>query len=359
MGKSILIITLGVSLIIGFIILKLNTNATYGVESTMNKFDQTHARLIANTGIEIYLEKLYWNHNLLGTTSSAQDLMGGKYSVKIEGDIDDVVKLTSRSTFLDTSHTSMAEAKLVNPDLSGFKGGLYFATPSLSGVKNLGNGTLRIDGKNYYMNPDPKKIPPTINTTQTGVPGITVENSDGKTYLVNAFDKFLNSNVLGVVGGNNVFGAAAIDINADPYNWRPVVQVLISAAQIILNSKDQIPKTLGDINHPKITLINEPDSNKTVRINSNITGAGIMIINGNVAFNGDLVYNGLIICYRETKMEFTLEGGSSIFGSIIAAGDEVEFKGAGTVNVYYSSQAMKEVVEDIVAYGFKVTSWWE
>ena len=58
MGKSILIITLGVSLIIGFIILKLNTNATQGVEATANKFDKTHARLIANSGIEIYLEKL-------------------------------------------------------------------------------------------------------------------------------------------------------------------------------------------------------------------------------------------------------------------------------------------------------------
>ena len=58
MGKSILIITLGVSFIIGFIILKLNTNATYGVETTVNKFDQTHARLIANSGIEIFLEKL-------------------------------------------------------------------------------------------------------------------------------------------------------------------------------------------------------------------------------------------------------------------------------------------------------------
>ena len=64
MGKSILIITLGVSLIIGFIILKLNTNATSGVESTMNKFDQTHARLIANSGIEIYLEKLKFDQNL-------------------------------------------------------------------------------------------------------------------------------------------------------------------------------------------------------------------------------------------------------------------------------------------------------
>lgn len=110
---------------------------------------------------------------------------------------------------------------------------------------------------------------------------------------------------------------------------------------------------------PQITLINEPDSTKTVTINGNITGAGIMVINGNVKFNGDLIYNGLIICYRETKMEFTLEGGSSIFGSIIAAGDAVEFKGAGTANVYYSSEAIKEIVDEMVEFGFQVTSWWE
>lgn len=358
MGKSILIITLGVSLIIGFIILKLNTNATYGVESTMNKFDKTHARLIANSAVEIYLEKLFQDETLIGKTFTG-NLMNGTYSLTIAGPYNEA-KLTSTANFLNVNHTSMVEVKLVKPTPLTVKSALYFATPSLSGVKNLGNGTLRIDGKNYYMNDNPGvKNPPTLNTSLSGVPGITVENDAAKTYLINSFGGFLNTNVLGVVGGTNVFGANAIAVSADVFDWKTYVEQLITAAQIIINSKDKIPNDLGTISSPKITLINEPDSTKTVKINSNITGAGIMIVNGNVAFNGNLVYNGLIICYRDTKLEFTLEGNSFIFGSLIAAGNTVEFKGAGTANVYYSSEAIKDIVDEIVEFGFQVTSWWE
>lgn len=160
MGKSILIITIGTSLIIGFIILKLNTNATYGVESTMNKFDKTHARLIANSAIEIYLEKLFQDESLIDKDFSG-NLMNGTYNLRIDGPYDNA-KITSNANFLGVSHESIVEVKLVKPSPLSIKSALYFATPSLSGVKNLGNGTLRIDGKNYYMNANPGvKNPPT------------------------------------------------------------------------------------------------------------------------------------------------------------------------------------------------------
>jgi hypothetical protein len=360
MGKSILIITLGVSLIIGFIILKINTNATYGVEATMNKFDQTHARLIANSSIEIYLEKLFQDESLIDKNFSG-NLMGGTYNLRIDGPYNNA-KVTSTANFLGVNHTSIVEVKLVKPQPLTVHSALYFATPSLSGVKNLGNGTLRIDGKNYYMNTNPGvKNPPLLNPSQSGVPGITVENAAAKTYLTTSFGGFLNSNVLGVVGGANVFGADAITVTSDIFDWKTYVEQLISAAkpENTYNSIKTVPNTLGTLDNPQITLINEPDLNKTVKINSNITGAGIMIVNGNVAFNGNLVYNGLIICYRDTKLEFTLEGGAFIFGSMIAAGEQVEFKGAGTANVYYSSEAINDIVNELVAFGFQVTSWWE
>lgn len=81
MGKSILIITVGMSLIIVFIILKLNTNATQGVETTVNKFDQTHARLIANSVVEMQLEKLRQNKSYGGNFSG--NLFGGTYTGNI------------------------------------------------------------------------------------------------------------------------------------------------------------------------------------------------------------------------------------------------------------------------------------
>ena len=58
MGKGVLIIALGMSVIISFFILKLNSNSKENLSTTVNMFEQTQARLIANSGVEIYLEKL-------------------------------------------------------------------------------------------------------------------------------------------------------------------------------------------------------------------------------------------------------------------------------------------------------------
>lgn len=53
MGKSSLIIVLGMSVIIAFFILKLNANSKENLSTTMNMYEQTQARLIANSGVEM------------------------------------------------------------------------------------------------------------------------------------------------------------------------------------------------------------------------------------------------------------------------------------------------------------------
>ena len=58
MGKSSLIVILGLGMIVSYFILKLNANSKENLSTTVNMFEQTEARLIANTGVEIYLEKL-------------------------------------------------------------------------------------------------------------------------------------------------------------------------------------------------------------------------------------------------------------------------------------------------------------
>ena len=58
MGKGSLIVVLGMSVLIAFIVLKLNANSMENLSSTVNMYQQTQSLLIANSGIEIYLEKL-------------------------------------------------------------------------------------------------------------------------------------------------------------------------------------------------------------------------------------------------------------------------------------------------------------
>ncbi len=79
MGKSILIIVLGMSVIVGFFILKLSANSKENLSTTVNMFEQTQARLIANSGVEIYLEKLKEDNSIKGKhlliTACLEELM--------------------------------------------------------------------------------------------------------------------------------------------------------------------------------------------------------------------------------------------------------------------------------------------
>ena len=83
MGKGILLITIGMSVIIGFFILKLNANSKQNLDVSVSMFENTQARLIANSGVEIYLEKLKADKTLLGKSFQNLSLMGGDYDVKM------------------------------------------------------------------------------------------------------------------------------------------------------------------------------------------------------------------------------------------------------------------------------------
>ncbi|MCL6494009.1 MAG: hypothetical protein K6T54_04430, partial [Ignavibacterium sp.] len=85
MGKSSLILVLGMTAIVAVILLKLNANSKEGLSTTVNMFEQTQARLIANSGVEIYLEKLKADPTMLNKTFPGNQLNNGTYDIQIIG----------------------------------------------------------------------------------------------------------------------------------------------------------------------------------------------------------------------------------------------------------------------------------
>ena len=95
--------------------------------------------------------------------------------------------------------------------------------------------------------------------------------------------------------------------------------------------------------NPKITLINaDASSNKLITINKS-SGAGILIVNGDVKFAGNFVYKGIILCYKSTDLTFESTGTNQVIGGIIAAGKFVDINMTGTLNIKYSSDAISAV----------------
>ena len=76
MGKALLIIALGVSVIVSFFTLKLNSNSKENLSTTVNMFEQTQARLIANSGVEVYLERLKHDRTMIDQKFLHNELFG-------------------------------------------------------------------------------------------------------------------------------------------------------------------------------------------------------------------------------------------------------------------------------------------
>jgi hypothetical protein len=369
MGKSILIITLGVSLIIGFVILKLNTNSTSGVETTMNKFDQTHARLIANSGIEIFLEKLKLDPSMMGSYNG-NSLFNGIYDITIAGP-DSHVTVTSVAHFLGVNHTSIAEARtdgLPPPDSTA---ALYLNAGALYGIKKQGTGgAIQIDGNDHDINGG--LITPIVDPKYgIGVDGpaqdsaVTQQIKDqglnqikGREFAYDSTTGNFNPSV-GVVGESN-------------FDWD------YYARQIALNPDYKIPRpnglpnlsSWGTVLQPKVTLVNAAEYNlahndKPYIINASdvASGCGILLINGSVAFKGNFTFKGLVIAYKQTELQQDVTIGGTgtvtIIGSLVAAGEKINMSiNGGTLSILYSGAALSRAAS-VSIRRWEILSWWE
>lgn len=351
MGKSILIITLGVSLIIGFIILKLNTNATSGVETTVNKFDQMHARLIANSGAEIYLEQLFQNHSLFDIkTSPTNNLMNGTYYIEVAGTIQNII-ITSHAKFLNIDHTSIVEASLIDITWPALKGALYLPTNAIT-WSNVGNAKININGHNHDWDGN-------LDTNSQSTYGIYVDNKSDSVKIIEKLEVNKNAFIYGLGDDTTKYSIGVRDSAYNNTDWKKLSDVLVSAAgPNVYNSKDKIPNPLGTKLDPIVAVINEPDITKKVTLN-NFEGSGILVVNGNISIEGTFTWRGLIIAYKEATMEISLSGNPLIIGQIIATGNNIEFLGKGTINIKYSAQALNLAINEPDELGFKVLSWWE
>ncbi len=360
MGKMALIITMGMSVIIGFVLLKLNANSTEGVSTTVNMFEQTQARLIANTGVEIYLEKLYADESLINTTSATQNLFNGEYVVKLTGTMPNV-RVTSTATFQGVKHVSVADAILEPVVLPVMPGGMYISTAALTSTGFLGSMTL--NGNNHDANG-------VIKNDGTGVRGLSVD-TEAQKILVDEYLKTPSAKPNQLIGklpdgtfGSPSYGLSTPDMQKD---WGDIYQWMANAADVTYYDKDvNDEQELGTLSNPKITLVinSDPDPTHFVTINAGTVGAGILVIHGNVKFAGKLDYKGIVLAYKTTNIDLdpldvTSAGTNTVIGGMILAGQSVNYFGSGNMNIKYSSDVLNLIQANYKKNGFTILRWYE
>lgn len=349
MGKSSLIIVLGTMLLVSFLILKLSTNSNENVSTTVNMFDQTQARLIANTGVEIYLEKLYADHSLVGKVSSNQNLFGGTYRAGITGTLPNV-RVTSVATFQGVTHTSIADAFLLPITFPNPPGGIYISTNSVVDANEVGD--MNVSGLDHDQNGVVK------GNGKPAVWGVGVDNVTDQQNILKNLKK--PKNIVGLLDTlTGATGYPSVGVTYLGVDWAKIYQYLSNAAdQTFIND---IPNgaNLGTLANPQITLVNaDAAQNKTIMINGN-SGAGILVVNGNIKFAGNFSYQGIILCYKNSDLTYSSTGTNQVIGSVIIAGKTVDFKVAGTMNVMYSKDVIDAIRTGLKSNGFKILSWYE
>lgn len=348
MGKSSLIVILGMGMIVSYFILKLNANSKENLSTTVDMFEQTQARLIANAGVEIYLEKLYGDPTLINTTSSSQSLFQGSYVVKLEGTLPNV-RVTSTSNFQGIQHVSVADAFLEPITFPTLPSGLYISATSVTSTKLTGD--MEISGENHDTDGN------VTGDSTEAVYGVSADSEADKTAILAGITK--PENVVGLIEATGSIGYPSVEVTNLGVDWSQVYQYIANSADQTFIGDISSGANLGSLANPLITLVNADASGSgTITINKT-SGAGILVVNGDVKFAGDFSYQGIILCYKSTDLTFNSSGTNQIVGGIIAAGDNVEIKTTGTMNIKYSHDAIETVKNNLKSNGFKILSWYE
>lgn len=349
MGKSSLIIVLGTMLLVSFLVLKLNGNSKENLSTTVNMFDQTQARLIANTGVEVFLEKLYANKSLVGSSIPTQNLFGGTYDVNITGTLP-YVTVTTKSNFQGVRHISVADAFLTPISFPTVPAGVYISASAAISAKEVGD--MNVSGLDHDVNGNVK------GSGKPAVYGVGVDDPADKQDILNNLKK--PQNIEGLTDSTTgATGYPSVEVTDMGIDWAKIYQFLANAAdqtfiQDIPNGAD-----LGTLANPKITLVNaDAAENKTIMINGS-TGAGILVVNGDIKFAGNFSYQGIVLCYKNSDLYYQSTGTNQVIGGVIIAGHTVSFKLSGTMNVKHSLDAINAVRANLKSNGFKILSWYE
>jgi hypothetical protein len=335
MGKGILILVLGLSTLLSIMIVNLNANSSNSLDTTVDFYKNTNARLIANSGIEVYLEKLRRNKNLTGKFLN-NSLMHGKYDIGIWGP-DTSITITSTAYFLDKTHTSIVTAKRSLMHIPTPKSALYISTPNMN--IHL-NGNIDINGGDHNMDGTPG--------SSAAVPGIGVDTPQDSAYIFNNIKSKISNSILGYGGNPSIW---TIDQGVD---WIRIAQDYIFAADINLVTGTYSNHQFGTLEEPKITF-----AKGNVDFSGSTSGYGILIVQGNIVMSGNFTFRGILLSYGESKIETMTVGNAGIYGAAIFIGDGVDIKATGNANFFFSMQAIQNAQTNLKSSRFEITSWWE
>ena len=340
MGSNAIITLLGLLIFFAVVSTNLNRADRTSKEATIGYVKYATARDIAHSAVNLALRAID-NGETLPISGS---LDGGAYDVSGYL-VDSLVYLTSNSQFCESTYTIKATLLRYPKPFPGVGAAVGLHIDSVGFQMK---GTPLIDGHNYDSSG-------TYKVGTGDVPGVaTLLPVDSATVAAD---------------GTKIDGSS--DVTVDPLLADPALFVneYIAMADYRFNAVLGQPQTVfagnqvwGTAVSPKITFVNAGDSTNLVKFTGTVEGWGVLVVKGNVKWNGTFTFHGLVVVHSNTVLDFDglAAGTPKIIGSLLMGGPpHSEFEMRGTSRVLYSSDALDDAkyIGKLLAY--HILDWYE
>ncbi|RPI04702.1 MAG: hypothetical protein EHM64_09095 [Ignavibacteriae bacterium] len=349
MGRSAILLVSGLALMFGVFTISMNKSFESLSSSEVGYYNYSYARNIARTAIHRTLREYDKATPTIPTTGTFD---GGAYTIgiSVSGATGDTMLITSVGTYPDNSSEELKSHYTMHVKL------LRTTKPFPSSKSAIGiravpvtyniSGSPQVDGRNYDA----------TGTTLVGsgdLPGVTTMNPVDSAQVANA-------------GGANIIGSPAVKVDTSVVDPKDFIDEYKANADYKYPSSGTFSgATWGSPTSPVITYCNAGDNpDFSIKFTGGVVGYGILVVRGDVQFNGNLEFYGLVIVDGfNTTVTFGASGTPKIVGGVIVAGNagaKVTLKGTGSnAKIRYSSEALARARNIGKLRYYSIMDWYE
>jgi hypothetical protein len=339
MGRASLLMVMGLGMVFGIIGMNIRGTTQFLVKAETGYAKYSMARNMARTAVHTTLRA--YDRNLLPIPTGGS-LNGGSYTVA-SSESGDTLWLTTTGLYADSSYTMNVKLLRTTKPFPGVNAAIGIrATP----VNFSLSGKAQVDGHNYDMS----------GTTLVGtgdVAGVaTMKGSDSSTVKT--------------AGGTNILGVPPVSVDTTTIDPLPFLNEYKSNADFVYNTAGVYNSvTWGSLSSPVIVYCNAGDDTSfSIKFTGNVIGYGILVVRGNVQFNGNFSFFGLVVVDGfNTVVQLGAAGTPQVVGGVIVAGNagaSVTLKGTGTTGkVKYSAEALAKAKNIGKLRYYSIVEWYE
>jgi hypothetical protein len=216
-------------------------------------------------------------------------------------------------------------------------GAVYLATDAPADATFNGNA-FTIDGNDHNYTGGPGPGAP--------VPGIATRTDANTQEVLNSLSGQQRDNIqgLGYSSGPPISPSVAANPAAPSIaQMNQFIDDVLSRPGVVTNDTNRINgnAVFGTTASPQITHLTA--SELTIKGNGNVSGAGILIVEGDLTIQGNLEFKGLVLVRGRTSAgtdpETAITGNAMVYGSLWT--QAMDFVAGGSAMAYYSSQALQ------------------